>query len=163
MNILFVCTGNISRSYLAEMLFKNEVRLNRMEDFFVSSAGTHACPGTPADPHMGDYLSEIGVPAEGHNARIISKKDVEWADLILVMEKIHSEVIKDRWPEAEQKTELLGRYISPDQSEEEIVDPFGMPLYQYSLVRSEITLAVRSLVKKFLLERYSDQAQVHSC
>ena len=162
MNILFVCTGNISRSYLAEMLFKNEVRLNRMEDFFVSSAGTHACPGTSADPRMVDYLSEIGVPADSHEARIIHQKDVKWADLILVMEKIHSEVIKDRWPGAERKTELLGRYISPDQAEEEIVDPFGMPLYHYYLVRAKITLAVKSLVKKFLSERYSDQAQVYS-
>jgi len=160
MNILFVCTGNISRSYLAEMLFKNEIKLNRLEDFFVSSAGTHAGPGIPADPRMVDYLSEIGVPAESHEARIISEKDVEWADLILVMETIHVEAIEDHWPEAKHKTELLGRYISPDSAEVDIVDPYGMSPYHYYLVRSKITLAVKSLIKKFLLNRHRTRKTV---
>jgi protein-tyrosine-phosphatase len=152
MNILFVCTGNVSRSFLAEMLLKNEAKRLQLKDVVVSSAGVSAFNGMMADPEMVNYLSQIGVPAEKFASRPITKEDVDRADLILVMERPHLSIIEDQWPDAKGKVELLGRYISPDGSEDNIIDPFAKSPYYYRLARSQITLAIRSLVKKLLSE-----------
>jgi protein-tyrosine-phosphatase len=152
MNLLFVCTGNVSRSFLAEMLLKNEAKRLQLKDIVVSSAGVSAFNGMMADPEMVNYLSQIGVPAEKFASRPITKEDVDRADLILVMEKPHLRIIEDQWPDAKGKVELLGRYIAPDGSEDNIIDPFGKSPYYYRLARSQITLAIKSLVKKLLSE-----------
>ena len=152
MNILFVCTGNISRSFLAEMLLKDEIRKHNLEGISVLSSGISAYPGTPADPEIVKYLSELEVPIENHGARPITREDVNWADLILVMERIHFDIIGKTWPEAKEKMELLGKYVSEDPIEDDIMDPFGRSPYHYRVAQSQITLAIRSLIKKLLLD-----------
>ena len=42
MNILFVCSGNISRSFLAQRLLENELASMAVEGVTVASAGLHA-------------------------------------------------------------------------------------------------------------------------
>lgn len=68
MNILFVCTANVSRSFLAEKLLKNEVERLRLDNISILSVGLFAYPGNPPDPKMVDYLSEKGIPVERHEA-----------------------------------------------------------------------------------------------
>ena len=157
MNILFVCTGNISRSFLAEMLLKNEIESLELDNISTSSAGMFAYPGNPPDSEMVEYLTKMGIPIKDHESRQIAKEDVEWADNILVMEKEHTRMIEKLWPEAEAKVELLGNYISDGQDADDIVDPFGRTPYHYRLAQSQITLAVRSLVKNFLPSRTNNQ------
>jgi len=152
MNILFVCTGNVSRSYLAEMLLKDEVKRHQLKNAVVSSAGVSAFHGRPADPEMVNYLSQIGVATENLGSRPITKEDVDHANLILVMEKAHVQIIEDQWPDAKDKIELLGRYIAQDGAEDDIIDPYGQSPYHYRLARSQITLAIKSLMKKLLSE-----------
>jgi len=148
MNILFLCTGNISRSYLAEMLLKHEISRNRSDGIFVASAGILDNQGIPADPAMMDYLAKLNIPAGDHLSRTITKEDLEWADLIFVMEKRHREYLQNHWPEINDKVELLSKYISPDQFDDDIVDPYCKSPYHYRLAQSQITLAIKSLFKK---------------
>ena len=150
MNLLFVCSGNISRSFLADMLFKHEIRGQHRDDFSSASAGILGISGHPSDPRMVAYLSEKGIPVERHESRQISWEDVDWADLILVMEKEHKEVIGASWPEAEEKIELLGKYATNGPVVDDIVDPYRGSPYHYRLAQSQITLAIASLVKKLL-------------
>lgn len=147
MNILFVCTGNISRSYLAKTLLLNEINKNQLEGISVSSAGTGAYPGTAADPEMIAFLKEKEIPEGEHYSRMISQDDIDWADLILVMEEYHYDYLVRTWPESEYKIEMLGKYITPDQPDDEIVDPYGRSPYHYRLVQSQIMLAVSNLFK----------------
>ena len=94
MNILFVCSGNISRSFLAEVLLKKELRSLGLDGIGVSSAGLSAYPGNPPDPQMVEYLAEAGIAYEPHEARGVTGQDVDWADRILVMEKDHARAIE---------------------------------------------------------------------
>lgn len=146
MNILFVCSGNVSRSFLAEALLRSELRALRVEDVSVSSAGLYAFPGSPPDPQMTAYLSSMGVSIEPHEARQISKKELDWADLILVMERRHEADLEKLWPEAKPKVQLLGEFVAGGW-EDDILDPFGNSPYHYRLAQSQITLAVKSLAK----------------
>jgi len=150
MNILFVCTGNISRSFLAKALLLNEININQTEGINVSSAGTGAYPGTAADPKMTRFLREKKIPAVEHSSRMISQEDTDWADLILVMEQHHYNYIVRYWPKSEHKIEMLGKYIALDQPDDEIIDPYGRSPYHYRLVQSQIGLAVSKLFKAIL-------------
>ena len=147
MNILFVCTGNISRSFLAKALLLDGINKNKIKGVNVSSAGTGAHPGTAADPEMIDFLREKGIPEGEHHSRMISQDDTDWADLILVMEKYHYDYIAVSWPKAEHKIEMLAKYIATDQPDDEIIDPFGRSPYHYRLAQSQIGLAVSNLLK----------------
>ena len=78
------------------------------------------------------------------------KEDLEWADLILVMEKSHGEIIKQTWPRETGKVKLLGAYIASALGEEEITDPYGRSPYHYRLAQARIALAVKSLAKSLI-------------
>lgn len=164
MNILFVCSGNISRSFLAQMLLQNEVKRYSGLDISVSSAGLFTFPGNPADPEMVRFLVRAGIPVKDHVPRQIVKEDVDWAHLILVMERIHATGIINTWPEAKGKLELLGKYLSGARDPDDIVDPYGKSPYHYRLAQSQITLAIRSLVEKLASSRTGGKdakAQIH--
>ena len=75
MNILFVCTGNVSRSFLAHKLLENEIQVHELHDVSVSSAGLYAYPGNPPDPKIVDYLLKKGIRVERHEARQIAKEE----------------------------------------------------------------------------------------
>jgi len=150
MNILFVCSGNVSRSYLAEMLLRHEVQRAALSNISISSAGLFAYPGSSPDHHMVEYLQKRGIDPGDHEARQMSKEDIGWADLILVMEKEQKEMIDARWSEAGGKVELLGRYSSGGPIADDIVDPFGRSSYHYRLSQAQIGLAIESLVKRVL-------------
>jgi len=147
MNILFVCSGNVSRSFLAEVLLKKELHSLGLGGIGVSSAGLYAYPGTPPDPQMVDYLGKAGITCEPHEAKEMTGKDAEWADRILVMEKDHKRVIERAWPDAAAKMELLSKYLSGDWAEDDIIDPYGKSEYHYRLAQSQISLAVKNFVR----------------
>ncbi|MFZ7111255.1 MAG: hypothetical protein ACOWYE_06190 [Desulfatiglandales bacterium] len=148
MNILFVCTGNISRSFLAEVLLRREIQTKSLKGSSVASAGLDAYPGSPPDPVIVNYLEERGVPIPRHEARTMTKRDTEWADLILVMEKGHALMIEQWWPDAKGKVELLLKYALLDPGVDEVLDPFGKTTYHYRLAETQIEMAVKSLAER---------------
>ena len=151
MNLLFVCTANISRSFLADQLFKHRIEKLRLNDVFSDSAGIFRMPGRTADPVMVEYLEEMGITPIEHMSKQIEKEHVDWADLILVMEWAHLEKIELSWPEDIEKVELLGKYISNDDNEDEILDPFGRSSFHYRVAQSQIELAIDGLIRRRVL------------
>ena len=148
MNILFVCSANVCRSFLAEMLTRYEVEERHMEDISIASAGLFAESGYPPDPQMVDYLSEIGIPISEHQSKKLEKEDVDWADHIVVMEKKHADIIIESWPEAGEKVEMLGSYLTRTEVVDDIIDPYKRTSFHYRLAQSQITLALKALLQK---------------
>lgn len=148
MNILIICSANICRSFLAEMLLKNEIELSNIEDVSVSSAGLYAYSGVPPDSEMVSYLSKIGVPVRDHESKKMTDDEVDWADLILVMEREQAKKVKESWPEASEKVELLGALLSPTGYADDVIDPFRRTVYHYRLAQSQITLAIKALIER---------------
>lgn len=148
MNILFVCTANISRSYVAEALLRNELKQKQAGGHHVRSAGIMAVPGGRADPKMVEFLTKAGIDPGQHEPRPVGEADLQWADRVIVMEGAHAMHIADLWPEAEEKIELMGLYVTPGGHPDDIVDPFGKSSFHYRTALSQIQLAVDNLLRK---------------
>ena len=87
--VLFVCLGNICRSPMAEMVFKDLVRKNGLEkEFYIDSAATSSEEvGNGIHYVTVQKLRKEGIPFTDHRARRITKEDYEKFDYIIGMEE----------------------------------------------------------------------------
>jgi protein-tyrosine-phosphatase len=83
-SVLFVCTGNICRSPMAEAMFN----ASGVAESSASSAGL-LFDGRPASDGAIEWADTVGMDLRGHKSRVISRAIVEAADLILGMEPRH--------------------------------------------------------------------------
>jgi protein-tyrosine phosphatase len=158
MKILFVCTANISRSFLAEQLLNHEIARLNLDHVSCTSAGISALPGYPPDSRMVDFLREQGKSIKEHRSKPVTKELADSVDLILVMERYHLREILARWPDAEKKTRLLGYFLTDDGVVDDIIDPYGRSHRHYKMAQDQISLAVQNLLEKVILPSKTNHA-----
>jgi protein-tyrosine phosphatase len=104
--LLFVCTGNICRSPVAEILTRHllvgGLGGRAASAFHVSSAGIHAMVGAPVHPFMLTELAPLGLDREAERfaARQLAPDFVESADLILGASPRHRSTVVEQVPAA---------------------------------------------------------------
>ncbi len=89
--VLFVCTGNICRSPLAEWIFRQLVEAQGVAgEFDIGSCGTGGWhTGDPADPRTLDIAKRYGIPMK-HTARQFDPgRDYERFEWIMAMDRWH--------------------------------------------------------------------------
>jgi protein-tyrosine phosphatase len=106
LSILFVCTGNICRSPLAQGLLESRTRALALP-VAVESCGTYARRGSPATSDAVVAAREFGLDLEGHRARPLTEHLVGRADLVLALSREHLEEVLLLVPEAAPKTFTL--------------------------------------------------------
>jgi len=121
-----VCEGNVCRSPLAQALLSRALPTVR-----VSSAGTRALVGQPADRLAIELAQEHGMDLSQHVAKELSGEHLRAADIVLAMTGAQRAWILDRFPFARGKVFRLG-----EQEQVDIVDP-----YQRSRLAFEISFA----------------------
>jgi protein-tyrosine phosphatase len=107
--ILFVCTGNICRSPVAEIVTRRLLaeRLGASAGaFIVASAGTAAVIGAPMATGSRAALDTLGATdaAGAFRARRLSADMVAEADLVLTAERDHRRLVALLQPEARTRT-----------------------------------------------------------
>ena len=132
---------------MAEALFKRELEKLHIEDVEVSSAGTLQLGGRPPTEEAIKVMEEIGIDISSHRASVLDEEMLKETYMVFVMERMHLEIIKERWPDASDKTHLLREYAGL-KNDVEIIDPIGMPLETYKTVRHLIEEAITEVVKK---------------
>lgn len=150
--ILFVCTANVCRSFMAERICMKKLEERGRNDIMVSSAGVFNMGGAPGDPVAGLILEEAGFDGDHHQSRYLTEDIIAAADMILVMERRHKEEILMTAETAERKTFLLkpfsqGYRQSDGNDNEDIRDPYRLSLFHYRTCFAEICLAVDGLLQ----------------
>lgn len=128
-SVLMVCEGNICRSPLAAALLARE-----MPELEVTSAGTHALVGWPADPHAVELMRERDIDLSDHSARTLSPHLMRSHDLVLVMTLAQRKELLARHPFSRGR---VYRLLHDEQGD--VVDPYRQDLtaFRSSLVQIE--------------------------
>ncbi|MFC5498381.1 low molecular weight protein-tyrosine-phosphatase [Caenimonas terrae] len=116
-SILVVCEGNICRSPMAQGLLAAA-----LPAFQVSSAGTGALVGMPADETAVRLMQSRGVDITRHRATQITRTACLAADLVLVMDAVQRRELEGRYPQACGRIFRLGEFSKGD-----IPDPYRKP------------------------------------
>ena len=108
MRLLFVCTGNLCRSPLAERLFRSwvERELDPLDGVRIESAGTAAADG-PMDRYAAQALRELGGEPDGAVARQLQTGKTADVDLVLTMTREQRREVLRRDPRAMRRVFTL--------------------------------------------------------
>jgi protein-tyrosine phosphatase len=110
MRLLFVCTGNICRSPLAERLATSwaEQSLGAgAATVHIRSAGTDALDGKSMDKRSAAALVDLGGDPTGFVAQTIHPRMADEADLVLTMTRRHRRLVLAQAPRAMRHTFTL--------------------------------------------------------
>jgi len=126
-SVLFVCTGNICRSPMAEAIARH-----LHPDGSFASAGLYAVDDAPASPNAVRAAAAMDGDASRHRARQFTLEMADRFDQIFVMTREHVAAIEATMPSVLPKVELL----DPDGAD--VDDPFGMDMGSYLMTAGRI-------------------------
>ncbi len=136
-----VCTGNICRSPIAQVLF--ESHLDNNKDVVVNSAGLAALVGQPAAPMSQELMQERGLDLSKHRAQQLTPELITQSDLILVMEAGQQKAVESMMPSARGRVYRIGKW-----GEFDVPDPYQGPREKYELALNLIEQGLRQWNEK---------------
>ena len=127
--VLFVCTGNICRSVMAQAVASQKAEEEILDNLVFDSVGvSDEEHGNPPDYRAVNILEENGWMIPDHYARQISRNDFQDFDLLLAMTSGHQRALTrlaQRWGADASKVHLY-REFDPEASSDdlEVPDPW---------------------------------------
>lgn len=134
--ILFICSGNMGRSPIAEALFNKIAN----DDFIASSAGTNTKNGRLAGPDTIKIMREYGIDLSKHKTRQLDENMLKESDYVICMGKNHLEFLLNNFPKYKDKYSTL--------REIDIADPYKAKYEVYKIVANDIEKGIEGFLSK---------------
>ncbi|MFT4123024.1 MAG: low molecular weight protein-tyrosine-phosphatase [Microbacteriaceae bacterium] len=147
-SVCFVCTGNICRSPMAEVIFRSLAeRAGLAGRIAVSSAGTgdwHV--GERADPRTIAALAAAGYDGSRHRARQFDPERLPGLDLVIAFDRSHERILRSWATSADDRAKvhlLLG--FDPERAATDVPDPYYSDAAMFAEVLTMIERACTGL------------------
>lgn len=152
MNVLFVCTANVCRSPLAEIVFRKKLLEHGISNVIVTSAGIHDYAGMPYDEMMVSLAQKAGYDFCGI-ARHLTQQMADEADIIICMQ--HHQMVElqksyvpyTQWNRIHRFNEIC----FGEQSD--LMDPSGDTEYMHKYVLERIVEGCENLIEKLMMTK----------
>ena len=136
--VLVMCYGNIYRSPFVAG------RLQAHSGLEVRSAGFHSREGRSCEAGFVAIAREFGVDLAAHRSRQVRDDDVEWADLVLIMDGHNYRLMHAHHPQALAHSVWLGAVTR--QTPLLIDDPYGLPEDRQRHIAGQLDTACSALL-----------------
>ncbi len=155
-SVLFVCTGNICRSPMAEGLFRRKMMIeapeNLREKMWVESCGIYAYDGNKPSENSVKVCAKNGVDIANHRSKAINRVLIEQSDLIFAMSIDHLNFIQENFPGARHKSYLF-KVFGKDRAvtiADSVPDPMGFSMDFYVKTFADINTTIDQSFQKII-------------
>lgn len=147
MKIMFVCTGNICRSAMAEVMLRKMAE-EEGKSIEIYSCGTTAYTGDTSTEEAIQVMKENQINLEKHRATNIKESKIQEMDLILCATTSHKRNVIQQYPELEKKVYTIKEFAEEGTKDQDIADPWGYNIQIYRLCAKEIKENLKKIIKK---------------
>lgn len=150
MNIMFICTGNICRSAMADWMMKDKLKKNNISNVKVYSSGIYAQDGDIPTFEAIETMKEMGIDITKHKATNTMNSNIDEMDLIFGMTQAHKNELIYLYPHLEEKIFTLKEYVNykrEGHNSVNIKDPWGFDISTYRACAAEIEECLDLLIK----------------
>ncbi|MDA0821580.1 MAG: low molecular weight phosphotyrosine protein phosphatase [Proteobacteria bacterium] len=149
LRIIFVCTGNICRSPIAEGIFRARlVEAGMDQRAVIDSAGMHAMVGQPPEPYAIELAQEYGADISTLQARQFELEDFKKFDHFIAMDFGHLDYLQATHPvESTLNISLLLDDVGGFKKLE-VPDPYRRDRGEYEFSARLINIGVGRLIEQ---------------
>lgn len=149
--VIFVCTGNICRSPMAEVVFRDFAERQglgpRIESSSASTGEWHV--GERADNRTLDALERRGYDGSRHRAKPFTAASFAENDLVVALDRTHERVLRE-WARDEDQEGKVTLLLTFDRDAEnlDVPDPYYAEAEMFDVVLAMIETATRGLFRQ---------------